>query len=148
MSRTEYAVGIRQDVLAHAQLTNFSTPEEDFVWSMGSWCEIRFAMLASGVHSLNTSETEAVVDVAIDLDAYKFPPDKDGQNVFIYVNGLRLASRFISQRVTVLLEAPASVMRATDNVITIDTPDFGRPSDYGDNDTRRLGIKLYSLHVG
>jgi len=105
-------------------------------------------MPAAGIRSLHSHETEAVVDVAIDLDAYKFPPEKDGQNVLSISTGCGLATRFITHRVTVLLEAPASVMRATDNLVTFDTPDFGRPCDYGDNDTRRLGIKLYSMHVG
>jgi hypothetical protein len=131
-----------------AQMTNFWPPEEDFVWSTSSWCEIRFAINGPGLQTLKPAAADAMVDVAIDLDAYKFPPDKDGQNVFIYLNGLRLASRFISQRVTVMFEAPVSILRPTDNIVTIDTPDFARPSDYGDDDTRRLGIKLYSLDIG
>jgi hypothetical protein len=148
MSRAEFAVGIKQNVLAGAQMTNFWAPEEDFVWSIGSWCEIGFSMSAAGIRGLAARKADAAVDVAIDLDTYKFPPEMDGQNVFIYLNGLRLASRFVSHRVTVMLEAPASIMRAADNVVTIDTPDFARPSDYGDDDMRRLGIKLFSLHVG
>jgi hypothetical protein len=148
MSLTDYPIGVRKNVLTGAELTNFWPPEGDFVWSTSSWCEIRFAMNASALLAPKMAESDSVVDVAIDLDTFRFPPDKEGQNVFIYLNGLRLASRFVSHRVTVLLEAPASILRPVDNVVTIDTPDFARPSDYGDDDMRRLGIKLYTLHVG
>ena len=50
-------------------------------------------------------------------------------------------------RATVVVELAPGVLRQHGNLITIDTPDAARPSDFGEGDSRRLGIKLFSVQV-
>jgi hypothetical protein len=131
----------QKDTKPEIGLKNFWPPEDGFVWSASSWCEISLPAKAP------SGKAGGIAEIAIDLDVFKAPPEMEGQNVFFYVNGLRLASRFITGRVTVLLEAAAGTLTPTENVITIDTPDAVRPSEHGQGDTRRLGVQVFSLQV-
>jgi hypothetical protein len=131
----------QQDTQPKIGLTNFWPPEDGFVWSTGAWCEIAFPF------PVRSARPGGLVEIAIDLDVFKAAPDLEGQNVFFYVNGLRRASRFITGRVIVLLEAAASTLTPTENILTIDTPDAVRPSQHGQGDTRRLGIQMFSLQI-
>jgi hypothetical protein len=124
-------------------LKNFYDPEEDFVWSNGLWCEISLPLPADPL----ANAAKIPLDIAIDLAAFKTSPELEGQNVLVYANGLRLASRFITHRVTVMLELPAAFIREGENIITIDTPNAAFPATYGFNDTRQLGIQLFSLRL-
>ncbi len=134
-------VSFRRDDKPGVDLKNFWAPEDGFAWSTGTWCEIAFDLTRSN------PAVSQIVEIELELDVFKAPPDLEGQNIFFYVNGLRLASRFITGRLMVLLEVPANTLRPADNLITIDTPDSARPSDYGESDTRRLGVQLYSLQL-
>jgi len=140
----DYTFG--KDVVPGVGLTNFSPPEDGFVWSTGSWCQVTFPYKARSAAG-RAKAAEAMVDIALDIDVFKAVPDLPGQDIFIYVNGARLASRFITHRLTVMLEVPGSAMSATENVIVIDTPDAARPAEHGGSDTRRLGVQLFSIKV-
>jgi hypothetical protein len=124
-------------------LENFWPPEDGFVWSTGSWCEIRLPPTING-----GTGSEGLDEIAIDVDIFRAPPELEGQNVFIYVNGLRLASRFITGRMVLLLKVPAGALTSAENVISIDTPDATRPSAHGQGDSRCLGVKIFSVQIG
>ncbi len=132
-------------VVPGLEMTSFSPPEDGFIWSTGLWCQLSF----DSTHEAPEPPPNGVgpLELALDLDVYKLSPDLLGQNVLFYANGLRLASRYISGRITVMLEAPPCAIRSRGNIITIDTPDATRPADLGGSDTRRLGIQLFSLRV-
>jgi hypothetical protein len=131
----------KKDTKPEVTLKNFWPPEDGFVWSTSSWCQISLPQTA-----LDGKKGE-IAEIALDLDVFKAPPDLEGQNVFIYVNGLRLASRFITDRVTVLVEVQLGIPTTAENIITIDTPDAAQPSTHGQGDTRRLGVQLFSLQL-
>ena len=138
MDAIKDTISFHKDAQPSVGLKNFWPPEDGFVWSTGRWCEITFEC------SPRKPPGKRIVELEIELDVFKAPPELGGQNIFIYVNGLRLASRFITGRIIVLLEAPAT---ASDNLITIDTPDATRPSDHGLEDSRRLGVQIYAIQV-
>jgi hypothetical protein len=146
MMQTEKIYHFDKDVEQDIKLTNFYPPEAGFVWSSHTWSELTFD-LDSPKGGANVSSPNVVLDIAIDVHVFKVPPDFAGQNVFFHVNGVRLASRFITSRVTVMLEVPAFIVKGQQNVITIDTPDAARPVDHGFDDTRRLGVQIFSVAV-
>jgi hypothetical protein len=128
------------------KLTSFYEPEDGFVWSNGLWCEI--ALPVPATPPAKAADTGKIpLDIAIDLAVFKTSPELEGQNVLFYANGLRLASRFVTHRVTIMLELPAAFIREDENIITIDTPNAAFPTTYGFNDTRQLGIQLFSLRL-
>jgi hypothetical protein len=83
----------------------------------------------------------------VELDAFKVPPEFPGQDVFIYLNGLRVASLFVSRRVTILGTFHRSFLRPAENVITIETPDVVNPHDYGVEDDRKLGAQVFNIKI-
>jgi hypothetical protein len=83
----------------------------------------------------------------VELDAFKVPPEFPGQDVFIYLNGMRVSSLFVNRRLTILGSFPRSFLRASENVITIDTPDVVSPRDYGVEDGRKLGVQVFNLKI-
>ncbi len=123
------------------KLTNFWPPEDGFVWSTNRWCEITFPVTPA------TRSEGAGVEIAVDIDVFKCPPDLLSQNVFVYVNGLRVLSREIYQRVILLIQVPMTQLRKGENVLIIDTPDAATPTEHGVNDTRRLGVQIFSITV-
>jgi hypothetical protein len=90
---------------------------------------------------------DTVFDIVLDTDVFKSPPELVGQNVFVYVNGLRLASRFMTKRMIVNLRIPGRFLRTKNNVLTFDTPDSATPEKFGIADSRRLGVQLFSIVV-
>ncbi len=122
-------------------LRNFSDPEDGFVWSNGRWCEIVFSFTD------DKKVTATVADLMVELDAFKVPPDFPGQDVFIYLNGLRVASLFVNRRLTILGTFNRSFLRANENVITIDTPDVANPRDHGVEDDRKLGVQIFNIKI-
>jgi hypothetical protein len=140
MQATDESFTFGKDVDPGLGMTNFWPPEDGFIWSTGHWCQINF-------DRPDSAKNGTALDIALDIDVFKAPPTLESQNIFFYVNGLRLASRAINRRLTIMLELPASFVRPRDNIITIDTPEAGIPSDFGGNDPRRLGIQLFSLRI-
>ena len=135
-----------KDVEPTIGLVNFCPPEDGFVWSSALWSEVKFPAIGPTVtreHSL----ANCSIDIALDIDVFKVPPNFAGQNVYFYVNGLRLASRFITTRITVMLELPGFMSKERDNLVTIETPDAARPLDHGLQDTRKLGIQLFGVRI-
>jgi hypothetical protein len=130
-----------KDTVPNVMLTNFSAPEDGFVWSTTSWCEIAFD-IAPGSALLSGG-----AELLFDLDTFRAGADLEGQDIQLYVNGLRLATRYVTGRSTILVELAPGWLREQGNVVTIDTPDAARPIDHGQSDTRRLGIQLFSLQV-
>jgi hypothetical protein len=122
-------------------LRNFSDPEDGFVWSHGRWSEIVFSFTE------DKKVSATLADLMVDLDAFKVPPEFPGQDVFIYLNGLRVASLFVSRRVTILGTFHRSFLRPAENVITIETPDVVNPHDYGVEDDRKLGAQVFNIKI-
>jgi hypothetical protein len=122
-------------------LRNFFPPEDGFVWSSSYWSEITFGFSPSPARS------KKFADLILDLDVFKVGGQLDGQNTFIYLNGLRVGSNYINRRTTVVIPIDASALKPGDNVLTFDTPDSRKPSDFGIRDERQLGIQLFSLQV-
>jgi len=134
------------DVVPGVVLTNFHPPEAGFVWSSHKWSEIKFDINPDALSDSGGSRHTAL-DVALDMDVFKAQPELEGQNVLLYVNGLRLGSRYIKGRITVMLVIPLHLVRSKGNVITIDTPDATKPTEFGLGDTRVLGIQLFSIRT-
>ncbi|HYZ30948.1 MAG TPA: hypothetical protein VE684_01550 [Crenalkalicoccus sp.] len=125
------------------RLRNFSPPEDGFIWSGGKWCEVEFdADLGRALRGRTT------VEFMIDLDVFKFPPAFPGQNLLVYMNGLRIASSFITTRTVLTMPVRPAVVQPTGNVLVLDIPDAIRPSEFGLEDDRLLGAQLFSLAVG
>ena len=123
------------------EMKNFFEPEDGFIWSESKWSEIYFSF------SADTTRTVKSVDFLIELDVFKFPPELSGQDVLVYLNGLRLASSMLTKQSTLCLNFAASLLRPTENVLVFDTPDATKPSKFGLQDGRQLGIQLFSLQV-
>jgi hypothetical protein len=115
----------------------FWPPEQGFIWSKGNWCEIVFPF--EKTKPTNRS------DLILDLDAFK--PEEAGQNVKIYLNGIRIGTKFVTSRMTFVVNFPTSILNAEDNVLTIDTPDAMTPLSVGIQDDRVLGIQLFSVQI-
>ncbi len=122
-------------------LRNFFAPEDGFVWSTSTWSEIIFSF------SDGTMPTGKSADLILDLDVFKAPPTLPHQTVMFYLNGLRIGSRDVSRRVTAILTFDPAILKATENIITFDTPKASVPSDFGIADGRCLGVQLFSLQL-
>src|ERR1700733_11805802 len=122
-----------------ASLRNFYAPESGFIWSSSEWSEIRFDFSATP----DIDSTEA--DLSLDCDVFRVAGRFDGQNILIYFNGLRMGSHFITQRTQLNFRVVSTDLKPTDNVLTLDTPDSRKPSEFGSTDERQLGIQLFSM---
>lgn len=122
------------------QLRGFWEIEDGFVWSMGRWSELTFS-----VESSLLSATDRV-HLVVDADVFRVPEKLDAQNVLVYLNGLRVGSYLVTQRTNFVIAANG-VLRAIDNVLTLDTPDARRPADFGGSDRRELGLQLFSIRL-
>lgn len=120
-------------------LKGFSNVEDNFVWQTGRFGEMNFDFQESSKGRC------ANIDVMLDMDVFKHGEAHPGQNVFVYLNGLRIGSFYISFRRTVICNIPASVLKAKGNVLTFDTPDAIQPRKIGVEDDRVLGVQLFSL---
>ena len=134
------------DMPPGVSLSNFYPPETGFVWSTQKWCEVRFN-IPTATLSVTDEIHEPSLKVTLDIDVFKTQPNLVGQNVFFYLNGLRVGSRFVTSRITVSLRVQLQYVRYGVNVITIDTPDSARPAVHGIEDTRLLGIQLFSVRT-
>lgn len=122
--------------------TNFWEPEQAFIWSTGKWCEISFGFQASPGHNAVKS-----ADLIVDIDAYRGPEDGSGQNVYIYLNGMRIGAAFLTSRSIQIWSFDPRTLRPSENLLIIDTPEAHSPRIYGDKDFRVLGIQLHSLQI-
>jgi hypothetical protein len=122
-------------------LRNFSPPENGFVWSSSHWSEITFGFTATPV------SRKKHADFTLDFDVFKMAGHVEGQNVLLYFNGLRVGSHYITQRTALVVPIDAAMLKPRDNVLTFDTPDSRRPSEFGSPDERKLGIQLFSMQV-
>jgi len=134
------------DQVPGVSLSGFYPPEAGFVWSSRKWCEITFNIATEALAARDAGKV-SVLDIALDMDVFKAQPDFEGQNALLYVNGLRLGSRFIKDRVIVMLHVPIHFVYSTGNVITIDTPDAAAPINHGIADSRSLGVQLFSVRT-
>jgi hypothetical protein len=137
---TNAIVSFTKDVLPSVELISFWPPEDGFVWSSGKWCELIFKF------NLQTAPTDERGELVLDFDSYKSPPGLEGQNVFIYLNGLRIGARRLTKRVTAFIEFDPALLKAT-NVLTFDTPDAASPTQWGGTDERVLGIQLFTFQA-
>ncbi|MGD0721555.1 MAG: hypothetical protein ABR970_10995 [Roseiarcus sp.] len=122
-------------------LRNFWEPENGFVWSTGKWCEVHFAFDRGG------KAAGAAADLILDIDAFKVPEKFDGQNFMIYLNGLRIGSHFCVRRTPVIASFETDLLNSADNILTIDTPDVALPKEHGLQDSRLLGLQLFSVQI-
>jgi hypothetical protein len=120
-------------------LRNFYEPENDFVWSMSKWCELTFDF------QLGALKSKKMVDLIIDLDVFKAENGLPAQNALIYLNGRRVGSFLVERRRTLVVTVDPGILLASNNVLTIDTPDACRAKDHGVNDDRVLGAQLFSI---
>lgn len=123
-------------------LRNCAIPEEGFVWSAGRWCEVEFDLDLA-----RSSRSRTTVEFAVDIDVFKFPPAMPGQNVLTYLNGLRVASTFVTGRMALTFQVKPTVLMPTGNVLTFDLPDAVRPSEFGVEDDRILGSQIFSIAI-
>ncbi len=119
---------------------NFAPPEDGFIWQMGRWGEITFDF-----DDLSRSRT-GMCDLMVELDVFKNPPDLRGQNVFVYLNGLRIGSHYVTHRRILIMNFPVSILRAKTNVLTLDTPDSTSPKTFGMEDGRVLGAAVFAVY--
>jgi hypothetical protein len=136
-----------QDVLdvrswadAGVMLEGFAPVEDGFVWQMGRWGEITFDF-DEAVRSRT-----GMADLMIELDVFKRPPEITGQNVFVYLNGLRVGSFLVTNRRILIMNFPTSILRAKMNVLTLDTPDSASPKQFGSEDGRVLGAAVFAVY--
>ena len=121
-------------------LRNFHPPEPGgFVWSAGRWCEVEFAF----DHSALPPRGDPVL--TLDLDVFRHPPLLAAQDLFIYLNGLRLGALTVEGRQRASFRLRRATLQREANLLAIDAPQAARPADFGDPDGRLLGVKLFSL---
>jgi hypothetical protein len=120
---------------------NLWEPEDGFIWSNGKWCEIVFDFRGS------LQQTNFKSDLIIDIDAYRDSENSSGQNVLVYLNGLRIGSSHLTSRATIIFALDTHILKPTENVLTLDTPDSDSPARHGGRDTRVLGVKIFSLQI-
>ena len=136
----ENSAGFREGQEPTVFLRNFSEPEDDFVWSDGRWCEIVFEFKENG-------RPDGTVELIMDMEAFYVPGVLPRQSVLVFLNGLRIISTYLSRRAIVSSTFDRRVLKANDNVVTIDLPDVVPPATCGIEDSRLLGIKLYTLQL-
>lgn len=122
-------------------LRNFFEPENGFVWSTSTWAEIVFSF-TDGAYP-----KERGADLILDLDVFKAPPTLPTQSVKFYLNGLRLGSRDIVARTMAIVTFQAGLLRPTDNILTLDTPHAEVPKKFDIDDSRCLGVQLFSMQI-
>jgi len=122
-------------------LRNFYPPEDGFIWSSSHWSEIAFRFSATAGRGKKNA------DLILDLDVFKVTGHIEGQNALIYLNGLRVGSHYITRRTAIVIPIDAALLKASENVLTFDTPNNRSPSDFGSADKRQLGIQLFSIQI-
>jgi hypothetical protein len=137
--RLGQVVNFTRDVELPFTLKNFWACETSFVWSTKKWCELLF--------DLEDKLPLSGGELSVDLDAFR-PGDRlNGQNVFSYLNGLRIGSHYIDRRKTILIHLEFGLLKPSGNALVFDTPDACAPSEFGSPDKRQLGIQLFSLCI-
>lgn len=121
------------------RLRNFDNPEADFAWSIGRFAEAAFDCDRD---ALAATEGGALL---LDIDTFRVPPVLAGQNLLVFLNGLRVHSAFVTARTLVTLRLRPGMLQAEDNMLTFDVPDAIRPMEFGMEDGRMLGLKLFSM---
>lgn len=121
-------------------LRNFHPPEpEGFAWSAGRWCELEFVVDPAGLGP------GAALALALDLDVFRHPPLLPSQDLLVFLNGLRLGAVTVTHRQLASFRLRPGLLEVGPNRLTIDTPEAARPVEFGQGDTRLLGVKLFSL---
>lgn len=140
MLRLGEALNFSSDVTEFLSLTNFSSPEEHFVWSNGRWAEVVFDL-----DHREDIRPETPISMHLDVDVFKFPPALPGQNVLVYCNGVRVKSAFVTERTTLRCPLGVAPLLRQQNVLTFDLPDARTPQDLGVPDDRMLGLQIFSV---
>jgi hypothetical protein len=135
------SIGFAKGKETPVALRNFYPPEDGFIWSSAHWSEITFEFSATAGRGKKNA------DVILDFDVFKKEKHVEGQNTLIYLNGLRVGSHYITRRTTVVIPIDSALLKPTENVLTFDTPDSRKPSEFGSSDERQLGIQLFSLQI-
>jgi len=125
------------------RLRNFHAPEDGFAWSSGRWCEILFDTELSRGRSRSASTSG--LGMILDVDVFRWPPIFAGQNLLTYVNGMRTHSAYVTGRTIISVDLHLATLQPKDNVLTFDVPDAIRPSEFGLEDSRMLGVQIFSL---
>ena len=64
-----------------------------------------------------------------------------------HLNGLRIGSLFCRSRAAFVFAFDPKILVRSESILTFDTPDSARPSDFGDDDNRLLGVQLFSIKI-
>ncbi len=123
------------------RLRNFWEPENGFVWSTDRWCEVAFPFDFKG------RPANGAAELILDLDVFKVDEKLPGQNIMIYLNGLRIGSIFCHKRVIAVLGFDGKILNKDENTLTIDTPEHASPFDFGGLDKRSLALQLFSIQI-
>ncbi len=120
---------------------NFFEPEDGFIWSTSCWSELIFSFSDSVPPKVRT------LDLILDVDVFKAPPELATQTVKFYLNGIRIGTRDLKERTMTLLPFNPALLKTSENVLTFDTPNSSVPAAFGVSDERRLGLQLFSIQV-
>jgi hypothetical protein len=142
MLKAGEVVQFNGEVAGNVNLVNFSLPEDGFVWSNNFWAEILF-----DAEVAQPSRSKSGLKLNLELDVFRFAPALIGQNVFVYFNGLRVRSIFVTERITLSIPIGHIPMLRTENIITFDLPNATVPEEFGVSDERMLGIQLFSISI-
>src|SRR5918998_1654287 len=124
------------------RLRNFHPPEDGFAWTAGRWGEVEFSLdLPPG------GAPPAGALFTLDLDVLRCPPELEGQDLYVYLNGWRAASARVAGRCVVSFRARPQLLEAAGNVLTLQVPEAACPARFGRADGRLLGVQLFSMAV-
>jgi hypothetical protein len=133
-------VTFSKDVLPIVEMKSFWPAEDGFIWSAGKWCEIVLQ------YDVGRSQPGERAELVLDLDSFKSPPALEAQNVFIFLNGLRIGARRLNKRITAFIEFDPAILKPA-NTLIVDTPDATTPATFKGNDERVLGIQLFTFQI-
>lgn len=122
-------------------LRNFHPPEDGFAWSSRRWCEVIFAC------ELDDAEGMDEVLLAFDVNAFQRASLAPGVDIIVYLNGTRVGGAVVERRQMVEFFIPTSLFAINENILALDVPDAAIPAEYGGDDTRLLGLQLFSVGI-
>jgi hypothetical protein len=122
----------------------WSSPEQDFCWTVGSESHLQLPQLESSA--------EYVLEVSV--DPLLLPSRVTQQRLTVLLNGAEVGSTALTHGRRIALRLPAAlILQHTEASLTFNHPDAARPSEVGIPDSRQLAIcfrqlKLWQIDSG